>query len=471
MTRTKSETGDPLPRWAAALGKSDGPLYLAIAEAIAAAIASGELANNARLPAQRALAQQLGIDYTTVNRGYAEAQRRGLLVGLVGQGSFVRRPPPALPPLLASSDLIDLGLIAPPPFDDPELSARMWRAIAALEETGGLDLLQRYRPPGGTPADRAVALRWLSRRIAGLTQERVLVAPSVHGALLAALNTVVAPGDLMVAEALTYSAFRSLAFGLRLRVRPLPMDREGLDPDAFEAACRDECPKALYCMPTQHAATVATMSQERRAAVAAVARRYGVMIIEDDSYGTMPAAPPSPLVNFAPELTFCLSGISKTISAALRIAYVAVPDTRAATRMTNVIRSTAGMASPLTAAIASRWIEDGIADAVLAAVREETRIRQALVARILPPALLATEPEAHHAWLTFPPPWTRGEFASRLQSEGVAMMSSDAFALENPPEAGRLSLGGPPTRVALESGLNTIAGLLEESPMLLRAAV
>jgi DNA-binding transcriptional MocR family regulator len=444
--------------------RGDGPVYLAIADAIAGAIGSGELPESTRLPPQRTLAKHLGIDFTTVSRAYAEAQRRGLVTGKVGQGTFVQRArPPAAS--AAATGLIDLSMTLPPPFEDAGLIKRMWRGISGLEETGGLDLLLRYQPAGGATADRVAGVRWLSKRMPGLTLERVLVSPGTQSAMLAVICLLAAPGETVLTEAITYPGFRSLAGHLHLRLRGLPMDREGLDPDALDAACRQDNPKALYCTPTQHNPTTATMSAARREAVVAVARRHGIPIVEDDSYGALPTNAPPPLAALAPELTYCLGGLAKTVSPALRIAYLVSPDTRAAARVVGAIRATATMASPLTAAIATRWIQDGTADAVLTAIREETRARQAIAARILPPEAMMTHPEAHHLWLNLAKPWTRGEFASRLSSAGVGIVTSDAFALTQPTEAVRIGLGAPATRSALAEALQIVADLLNEFPV------
>src|SRR3712207_644857 len=67
-----------------------GPIYLAVADALAEGVRSGELRGGDRLPTHRALADALGVDLTTVTRAYAEARRRGLLDATVGRGTFVR---------------------------------------------------------------------------------------------------------------------------------------------------------------------------------------------------------------------------------------------------------------------------------------------------------------------------------------------------------------------------------------------
>src|SRR5215467_13542122 len=112
--------------WMPNLAASDKPRYLAIADAIAEDIRSGRLGASDRLPPQRKLAKRLDIDFTTVARGYVEAQKRGLIESKVGQGTFVRdKPRPrrsaqAFPPRPA-----DRSMNLPPEPDDPELIARM----------------------------------------------------------------------------------------------------------------------------------------------------------------------------------------------------------------------------------------------------------------------------------------------------------------------------------------------------------
>ena len=132
--------------------------------------------------------------------------------------------------------------------------------------------------------------------------------------------------------------------------------------------------------------------------------------------------------------------------------------------MNNAIRATASMASPLTAAIASRWIEDGIAEAVVAAIRRETAARQSIAISILPTQNVSTDPQGFHAWLALTPPWTRAEFSSRLRSEGISVVASDAFALGPAPEAVRLGLGAPESREDLAKSLRVVADLLDQSP-------
>jgi DNA-binding transcriptional MocR family regulator len=283
---------------------------------------------------------------------------------------------------------------------------------------------------------------------------------------LAIVGLLAAPGDTIYAEALTYPGFRSLAAHLRIRLVAVEIDEEGVIPDSFGAVCRADNPKALYCTPTLHNPTTATMSSKRREAVTAVARRYGVPIIEDDAYGMPPRQSPRPLATLAPELVYYIGGLAKCLSPTLRVAYVVPPDVRSAGRLAGAIRAITSMTSPLTVATATRWIQDGVADAVLAAIRDETAARMEIARRVLPPGALVANPEGFHLWLPLVPPWTRAEFAARLRAAGIGIVGGDAFALDVAPEAVRLGLGAPATRVELGASLQVVTNLLVEQPMM-----
>ncbi|HEV7322606.1 MAG TPA: PLP-dependent aminotransferase family protein [Ensifer sp.] len=450
--------------WQPSIRKSDGPLYIAIADAIAADISEGRLSEGMRLPPQRALAGALGIDFTTVSRAYNEARHRGLVEGRVGQGTYVRarRPRAAR---LTTGGIVDMSMNLPPLINDPALAAKLWDDMAALQSDHGLELLMRYQAPGGSMHNRAAGVEWLKPRLGHLPLERVVVCAGAQGALLAIASSLAKAGETICAEAITYPGLRALAAHLGIRLQGIAMDGEGPIPEAFEELCTRETPKALYCNPTLHNPTTTTLSIERRHAIVAIARRHGVPIIEDDAYGALPKLAPPPLAALAPDLVYYVGGLAKCLSPALRIAYLVVPDSRSPVQMEGAIRATVGMASPLAAAVAARWIEDGTADAVLAEIRRETAARQQIAAELLATNVARTDPHAFHVWLQLPHPWTRGELNARLQAAGISVVASDAFALGVPPEAVRIGLGAPKTHPDLRRSLLTITDLIGQSPI------
>ncbi len=448
--------------WVPSVSKADGPVYLAIAGAIAADIASGRLRTGARLPPQRALAEQMGIDFTTISRAYNEARRRGLIEGRVGQGTYVRaRAPGQLQP---TAGIVDMSMNLPPRFADEDLVQRMWRDIASVQNDDGLDLLLRYQEAGGSAADRMAGAQWLAPVLADIAPEHVLVTPGAQGALLAVIGHLAKPGEVICAEALTYPGFKALAAYLGLRIAALAMDGEGILPEAFEAACRTDKPKALYCTPTLHNPTTATMSLDRRRAIAEIAIRHGIPIVEDDAYAMLPRTALAPLASFAPQQTYYIASLSKCLSPALRIGYLVAPDMRSVGRLAGNIRASTSIASPLTAAIATRWIETGVAASILKATRQESMERQRMLARLLPDAI--AHPDAFHAWLPLGGAWDRNGFAAKLRSVGIGVVPSDAFATADAPEAVRLGLGSVVSRADLETSLNMIADILGQTPAL-----
>jgi DNA-binding transcriptional MocR family regulator len=117
-------------------------------------------------------------------------------------------------------------------------------------------------------------------------------------------------GDVVLSEELTYPGTRSITAQLGLRLVGLPMDDEGVDADAFADACKRLTPRALYLNPTLLNPTTHTISEPRRIAIVAIARRFGVPIIEDDPYGFLPTSGPPPFAALAPDITWHVAGLA-----------------------------------------------------------------------------------------------------------------------------------------------------------------
>ncbi|MCW2248552.1 DNA-binding transcriptional MocR family regulator [Azospirillum fermentarium] len=476
MQSTEQSTGAV---WHPDLANRDRPVYLAIADAIADDIRSGRLAAGQRLPPQRALADRLGLDLTTVSRAYSEARQRGLLDARVGQGTFVRPPSagpapvprPDTPRDTAPAAVIDMTMNQPPLPEAPDLLDRVRGGLADAAQRIDLRALLRYPETGTAAEDREAGARWLLPRLPDLAADggagRVVVCPGTQAALLALLTMLARPGDTVCTEALTYPGFRAIARQLGVRVAGVAMDGQGIDPDALRAAFAAHAPKALYCTPTLHNPTTATLPADRRAAIAAIAREYGVPIVEDDIYGVLPQDAPPPLATLAPELTFHVAGLAKCVAPGLRITYVAAPDARQAARLEASQRAALLGTPAIPAAVATRWIADGTAGLLLAAIRAEAEARQRLAAALLPPALTAAHPQGFHLWLGLPPAWTRGEFAACLRTRSIVAAVSDAFLTDGPaPEAVRICLGAPVTRTDCRRMLETLADALDQIPAL-----
>ena len=447
-------------RWRRRLETSDRPAYLLIPELIAEDVRDERLGARDRLPTLRELAGDLGLNYTTVARAYAEARKRGLIDSRAGMGSFVRGRGRTLP--LRNGTGAEMTMNLPPEPDDPMLVARLRESAARVIGDADLYGLLRYQDFGGSPDDREAAVHWLRRRLSGIDASRVLVCPGIHSVLTALISQLARPGETICVDALAYPGLKAIAAQLGVQLHAMALDEHGPDVDAFEQACKTLKPKAVYCNPTLLNPTSATMSLARREALADVALRYSVPIIEDDAYAMLPRRMPPPVATFAPELTYYITGFSKCLGAGLRCAYVCSPNERLSQRLAGALRATTVMASPVTNALVTRWVQDGTAVTVLDAMRAESIARHELAQKHLGRYGIAAQPEGFHLWLPVASTWSTVEFASYLRLQGVGVVASAAFSTDgNPPDAVRVCLGGPITRDECDRALRLIADTIE----------
>lgn len=453
--------------WHPDLSKKNGPRYLAIAEALAADIAAGRVAAGARLPTHRDLADRLGVTVGTVTRAYAEAARRGLVGGEVGRGTYVREGPGAssfhhgpLNEPTANELIADLRLNFVPSIPGDDNLAQALQALSG-ERIGAL---LEYQPPQGMAAHRAAGADWVARSGVETDADRIVVTSGAQHAMTVATAALLQPGDLLLTEALTFPGVRKLARLLHLRLQGLAMDEDGLLPDAFESACRQGIAKALYCMPSVQNPTGSVMPVARRRAIAAIAERYGVAIIEDDVYGFLDEQALPPLASFAPTQGHYLTSLSKSIGPGLRVGYLSVPPGRAEPFRT-AVQSTVWMATPLVAEIAARWIRSGVGDWYVAQRRQEARERQHLARRIFGNRDYAAHPFGMHLWLRLPGTWRAEDFAAAAAERGAPVTPVSAFAVARTREqAVRVSLGAAPDQGRLSRALTVVAGLVESEP-------
>jgi DNA-binding transcriptional MocR family regulator len=448
--------------WVADIASGSGPRYLAIANAIGAAMDRGALAPGDRLPPHRTLAAALGVDLTTVTRAYAEARKRGLLDSAVGSGTFVRRVAGEETPQTA----VDMSMNIPPAPADVSLRDLMRDGISKLLRGADAATLMAYRTGAGSREERAAGAAWLAPVCGKLPASRVLLGSGAQSAMLAVASSFLRQGDTVATEAMTYPGFRALAFHMGLKMAAVATDEEGLIPAALEEVIRRDLPKAIYCTPTIQNPTTASMTIGRREAIVAIARRNGMPVIEDAAYALYPHDPAPSLAALAPELVYHVATTAKSLSPGLRLAYVVVPpDTQSV--VTNCLRATTMMASPLLVSLVTGWIRDGTANAILAGIRTEAVARQALAANILPHEFCAAHPEGLHLWLTLPSNWQRQDFVNYVRTQGLALVPSDAFVATQGgvvPNAVRVALGVSPDHGRLSTALRSLALALRAQP-------
>lgn len=457
------------------LVRGGGALYAAIADALADDIRRGRLVPGSRLPTHRQLARDLGVNVVTVTRAYAEAARRGLVDGEVGRGTFVRKYDEGsfLRQHAHAATRVDFHF-NDPAGDPGELSHEHLQRLLAGADVARL--LRTGYVVEGLAAHRAAGAAWLGR--AGLRADpaRVLVTSGAQHAMTVALSATVQPGDALAAEELTYPGLKAVAHALHLRVVGVPMDREGVLPDALEELCRKGGLKVFYVTPTLQNPTGTVLSAERRAAIAEVARRRGLVLIEDDTTGPLRPDPPPALATYAPERTLFLSSVSKGLCSGLRIGFLYLPreaegQALSLERLTANLAATTWMAPPLMAEIASRCIVDGTAERLIAWKRAETRARRELLHAAIGAARSASDASSSFVWLELPMPWRSADFVAQADRRGVAVSPGETFVVGrvDPPRAVRVALGTPRHRESVSEGLAVLAELLAGTPSAFRS--
>jgi DNA-binding transcriptional MocR family regulator len=435
--------------WSPRLPETDAPIYGRIADALERDVRSGMLIPGSQLPTHRELARELGITPVTVTRAYSEAARRGLVESSTGRGTFVRavrRDAAVQGDIDLTTNTVSIALPAPSP--------------AMLQRAGSMLMNGTYAVGIGTERHRAAGAAWLSPGIGKTDPSRVIVSAGTQHALFLALAATTKPGDTVFTEAVTYHGVKAVAALLHLKLEPLPLDRYGLLPDAFERAARGRSGRVLYTIPSLHNPTTVVMPEKRRREIAAVAERHGVTIIEDDVSGFLLDKTPSAIAAFAPDRTIFISGLGKAISAGLRVGYLVAPDALLP-RVQAALNATVLFSSPVVAELATTWIEDGTAARVAEQKRAEVALRQRIARRML--GFEGGDPRAMHLWVELPKRWTADAFVEEARRRRVRIASASSFAVTpDVPRAVRLSIGAPSTIGELEAALHVISGINEE---------
>ncbi|MEH6630327.1 MAG: PLP-dependent aminotransferase family protein [Halopseudomonas aestusnigri] len=457
-----------MTNWLPKVKFGTGPRYVAIADALAEDIRNGFLQQGDRLPTHRNLSWHLGVTVGTVSRAYAEAERRGLTFGEVGRGTFVHGPSPAERHMLNQSKFVDQNLILmdfayPPPGGVEE--KEMASTLQAISSDSEISALLSYQPHSGLPHHREAGAQWFELNGLTIDPDHVILTAGAHHAIAVTMAAIARPGDRVLCEEMTYPGIQSVCRMLGLRLDGLEMDKHGILPEAFEEACKAGDVKFLYCVPNFQNPTTRLLPMDRRQAIADIARRYRVSIIEDDVFGLVVENALPPITNMAPERCYYISSLAKTIAPGLRVGYLTGPQHSIASLIA-AVRATCWMASPITAEIATRWITSGASDRILEARKESARRRVEIARKILADYEMESETLGIYVWLYLPAPWRSNQFTHAASRAGVTISASEAFIVgrKAPPHAVRICLGQTNTEEKLIRGLEILAEILRKGP-------
>jgi DNA-binding transcriptional MocR family regulator len=325
-----------------------------------------------------------------------------------------------------------------------------------------------YGPAGGYAPLR----EWVAERH-GVGSERVVL--TVGGLLGFVLYTSELlerrPGRVLV-EGPSYDRTLKIAAQTGAEIVPLPMDDEGLDPEALEAELRTrrEPPSFLYTIPTFQNPSGRTLSTERRRRIAEISADHGLAVLEDDPYGLVRFEGESPPALHSLEggtLVTYASSFSKTVAPGLRTGYFVLPEGEAGAfeqRAANTYISPPYFAQ----ATIAEFIARGQLEPNLERVRSGLQARRDAMLNGLERGLHGraswSRPEGgYFVWLDLGEDVDASELARRAEAEGVAFVPGSDFF---PPGSGlgrgsgRLAFSfEPPERIA--EGVAILTALVE----------
>ncbi len=448
-------------QWARKLRiKKDKAPYLMIADFIAESVGNGRLKAKDRLPTVRQLSSILELNYATVAKGYAQAKESGLIDSRPGSGSFIKEKKAA--GNFSHDAQYNLQMNAPVPIESVELIQKMKQSAAVIVEDQNILSILRYQNVLGSEAVREAGAQWIKKRIDGVAASKIIPCAGIHSALVALFSLFGKSGEICT-PAFFYPGIKAISQQLNISVFSVDSDDEGPLPESFDNACKKRKVSAIYLNPTINNPTTVTMPLERRIALADIARKHGVSIIEDDAYGMLPINAIASCYEILPEMTWYITGMSKCFAPGLRMAWIHAPSVLELNAVAASMRALTLMPNPLTNALVAQWIADGVADRALVEMRREAGIRQDLARQVLAGKHFTSDSAGFHLWLELPA--DAGvhslEVAAKLQSLGVSAISSYEFSFGNPTvNAIRLCLGGDHQReecaMMLQSALKVI---------------
>lgn len=436
------------------------PRYKAIVQAVSNAVASKVLRPGDRLPTQRELSDQLGWAVATIGRAYSELEALGVITSRVGSGTFVASSGGAREVSLKSG--IDLATYKVP---IPPIREALTRSMANLFAGEDPSLVLGASPAAGLHRHREAVALWLGRQGVSVDPSQVIITNGGQHSTMSALSTLTHEGEALATDELTDPRMKAVAAYLGRRLVPVAMDDDGMLPDALDQCCRTEKPVAIYVTTRCQNPTTATLPLDRRVAIAEIARRYDLPIIESDIYGSLHDDPAPQIISLAPERTHHVGAFGRIAGPGMKVGWLVSPASEVARTQAGVGMST-GSASLINVEIACGWVADGTMETLAQWQKAEVARRLATLARFPHLSAARSEPLCAHIWMQLPDRWRAEELVEQAALHHISIAPTHSFLVGrgSTPHAVRLCIGSPADLGELEAAAERIERLLSTAP-------
>lgn len=424
-----------------------GPLHARLTAALHDAIARGELADGARLPAERALARMLAVSRGTVAVAYAALAREGMLEGRRGSGTFVCPSPVSralperravaarLPRVVASAadELAGAGTI--------ELSSAtaLWLDVLSdelLEEAMADPAVVRGHgyAPLGIPSFRRAVARWLTNEGLPTDERQIVVTTGAQQAIVLIAALYLRRGDRAVIEDPTYTGAIDALASAGARPLTVPVDADGARPDVLRSIVESEPVRLVYLVPTFHNPTGTVLSLARRREIVRLAQDFDLPVVDDITMTGLwlDRPPPPPLAAVGPEAPILTVGsLSKLFWGGLRLGWIRAPEELVPTlaRLKAVADLGSSVVSQaLGAALLAR--ADEVAALRRSQLSSSTALLSGLLSRLLPDWSFDPPSGGVSLWVRLPYGDSE-EFAQLAARHGVLVLPGNVSSAEN----------------------------------------
>jgi DNA-binding transcriptional MocR family regulator len=447
------------------------PLYVQLADQLVDVVEAGRLRAGDRLPAMRDLASALGCALVTVSQAYELLAARGRVVSRVGKGTFVAEPADRDKPFARRWEP-DVGRFARSPRLEGVME-QLTRATAPgaislatghpAPETFPLHDFARafhrtlvddppeamqYRSSTGDPQLCETLAASLRARGCDADARDIIVCSGAQQAADIVATVLLEERSVVASESPTYSGTLGVFDARGVTYVEVRGDGDGIRPDDVERVFSEYRPRLLYLNPIAQNPTGAVLPQRRAKQIVALARRYDVVILEDQTGWqlTYDAAAPRPLASYDTDgRVILMESLSKSIFPALRVGYLYCKGALAEAVEIAKVRADV-FTSTLTQRALWRFMDSPAYPRHIRATRALYRERRdafiEAIAEAVPWSDVRAPAAGTNVWLALPSRMSTQAAFDACAREGVLVMPAEPFyPTRVGPPALRLSFG------------------------------
>jgi GntR family transcriptional regulator/MocR family aminotransferase len=433
------------------------PIYQQVANGMIKLIREGKIKPGYGLPASRALAEQMGLNRTTVVAAYDELRMQDWIEVLPRKGIFISSQLPVIKPRsfrnesLANEDeepeqdfflKLTWQHVLPPDkktyllvvndgYPDARVAplSTLFSKYRSLSRKNSLDRLLVSGTVAGSNNLRTELASFLSKtRGLDITADNVMATRGAQMAIYIAARMIIKPGSTVIVGELSYHLANEVFIQAGATLRKVKVDENGMDVDEIEKICKEKKPDLLYVIPHHHHPTTVTLSPERRMKLLQIIQKYRLPVIEDDydydfHYDNRPVLPLASADHKG--LVVYIGSITKTLAPSIRMGYIVASKAftwqAAQLRKIMEIRGDVLMEETLASLYGSGEMQRHINRSVKLYKVRRDMFCEWLVKELGDKVSFNKPPGGMAVWITFDEKYPLAELSRRLALQGIYM--------------------------------------------------